>query len=137
MHREPLHANNRHPLAQDSVGVLLTGDYCLFYREQGGETAKPDGTVLDSTGDEESDADFEDDYDEFDPFEFIKNLPENPSKDSLTMVLPKKTRGQPPVSLVLDLDETLVHASLEFMENAHLTVEHSARHRQRAPSQNL
>jgi hypothetical protein len=110
------------PLAGYFGGVLLTGVYWLLFREQGEETAKSDGTALDSTRDGESDADFEDDYDEFDPFEFIKNLPENPSKDSLTMVLPKKTRGQPPVSLVLDLDETLVHASLEFMENAHLTV---------------
>lgn len=70
----------------------------------------------------ESEADYDDDYDEFDPFEFIKNLPVNESKRKLTCVLPKKTRGSPAVSLVLDLDETLVHASLEHMDNAQLTV---------------
>jgi len=67
-----------------------------------------------------SNSDMDDDFDDFDPFEFIKNLPANRATP-LPCALPKKTRHAPPVSLVLDLDETLVHASLEFMENAHLT----------------
>jgi len=69
----------------------------------------------------ESDSDFEDDYDEFDPFEFIKNLPTLVPSSHIGTVLPKKTRNSPEISLVLDLDETLVHASLEHMDNAHLT----------------
>lgn len=70
---------------------------------------------------ESTDDDFEDDYDEFDPFEFIKNLPTLVPSSHIGTVLPKKTRNCPEISLVLDLDETLVHASLEHMDNAHLT----------------
>ncbi|KAJ1479700.1 HAD-like domain-containing protein, partial [Baffinella frigidus] len=86
----------------------------------------------------ESDSDLDDDFGEdFDPFEFIKKLSTIPV-ESMPCALPKKTRNSPAVSrthasfppgqelegvvsLVLDLDETLVHASLEFMEDAHLT----------------
>lgn len=64
--------------------------------------------------------DMDDDFEDFDPFEFIKKIPPIPT-DHVPSPLPKKTRGSPAVSLVLDLDETLVHASLEFMEAAHHT----------------
>ncbi|XP_062183635.1 uncharacterized protein LOC133887684 [Phragmites australis] len=62
-------------------------------------------------------------YDEFDPYAFIKDLPD------LSMVvpkfrpvlLPKQTRSCPMISLVLDLDETLVHSTLEHCEDADFT----------------
>ena len=69
----------------------------------------------------ESDPEYDDDFADFDPFEFIKNLPPASENAPLPSALPKKTRMAPTVSLVLDLDETLVHASLEPMEEAHLT----------------
>ncbi|XP_078169856.1 uncharacterized protein LOC144564185 isoform X1 [Carex rostrata] len=54
-------------------------------------------------------------YDDFDPYVFIKDLPD------LSLVvprfrpvlLPKQTRSCPLTTLVLDLDETLVHSTLE------------------------
>ncbi|CAK9144302.1 unnamed protein product [Ilex paraguariensis] len=61
--------------------------------------------------------------DDFDPYLFIKNLP-----DLLSVVptfrpvlLPKQTRSCPPTTLVLDLDETLVHSTLEPCDNADFT----------------
>ncbi|XP_062225113.1 uncharacterized protein LOC133923854 [Phragmites australis] len=62
-------------------------------------------------------------YDEFDPYAFIKDLPD------LSMVvpkfrpvlLPKQTRSCPMTTLVLDLDETLVHSTLDHCEDADFT----------------
>ena len=54
----------------------------------------------------------DDDVEEFDPFAFIRNLPPNPPPLTRPIVLPRKTRGCAPISLVLDLDETLLHSSI-------------------------
>jgi Dullard-like phosphatase family protein len=54
-----------------------------------------------------------------DPFYFIKHLPPLPPEiASRPPVLPRRTRRTPEYSLVLDLDETLVHCSLTHMEPA-------------------
>ncbi|KAI4340642.1 hypothetical protein MLD38_025455 [Melastoma candidum] len=64
-----------------------------------------------------------DDYDDFDPYFFIKNLPDLSSvvPSFRPMLLPKQTRSCPPTTLVLDLDETLVHSTLEHTDDADFT----------------
>jgi hypothetical protein len=63
------------------------------------------------------------DEDEFNPWQFIKCLPDYAYVRHLCppITLPPKTAGAPPITLVLDLDETLVHCTVEPVENADLT----------------
>lgn len=60
------------------------------------------------------------DEDEFDPFLFIKNLPAlTPEQINRQPCIPKKVSDK--ISLALDLDETLVHCSVQPIEKAELT----------------
>ena len=79
---------------------------------------------LDGKMDEE-DQDGVAEYEDFNPYAFIKSLPPYhdvcPPLTARPVFLPKKTRTSPPITLVLDLDETLVHCSIDPISNADLT----------------
>jgi hypothetical protein len=64
----------------------------------------------------------EDDEDEFNPYVFIKSLPAYDLVAPLRppIALPPKSKDAPLVSLVLDLDETLVHCTVEPVDDADL-----------------
>lgn len=65
--------------------------------------------------------DDDEEEDEFNPYVFIKNLPAYDfvvQDPSAKICLPKKDPSDPPITLVLDLDETLVHCTVEPIPNA-------------------
>lgn len=64
---------------------------------------------------EDDDADDYEEYEEFDPFDFIRSLP--PLEPDREPILPPKPNDGPEITLVLDLDETLVHCTTTEMDD--------------------
>lgn len=110
---------------EDVGGVALSSEVSAIYLamknsklecvdEHGQDPMSTDGYVEDD--------DYEE-FDDFDPYLFIKNLPDLSTvvPTFRPMLLPKQTRSCPPTTLVLDLDETLVHSTLEPCDDADFT----------------
>lgn len=80
--------------------------------------------ILVEADDASSQGSEDEEEDEFNPYAFIKSLPNYEDVKSLSPpnpVLPPKDNDAPPISLVLDLDETLVHCTTEEVDDADLT----------------
>ncbi|GMI99781.1 hypothetical protein HRI_003647400 [Hibiscus trionum] len=71
-------------------------------------------------------------FDDFDPYLFINNLPELSSvvPTFRPVLLPRQTRSCPSITLVLDLDETLVHSSLEPCDDTDFTFPVNVNHQE-------
>ncbi|KAJ2648174.1 hypothetical protein IWW40_004152 [Coemansia sp. RSA 1250] len=106
-------------------GFSVDDDTALYGMDLAAPVADPDmdlsqvSSVAESELDSQYDAYFSDEDDEFNPYLFMANLPPIPKEHTLRpYALPRKTRSCPPITLVLDLDETLVHCALTKVDNA-------------------
>ncbi|KAL6011057.1 hypothetical protein ACLOJK_001501 [Asimina triloba] len=123
--------------AEEKVGGNLSSEVSAIYLAmQQSKLECADEPCQDSISAAYVDASEVDDFDDFDPYLFIKNLPELSAvvPTFRPMLLPKQTRSCPSMTLVLDLDEnaypdieiakmaeTLVHSTLEYCEDADFT----------------
>ncbi|VEU42911.1 unnamed protein product [Pseudo-nitzschia multistriata] len=83
----------------------------------------PEDAAVVETDDGSSQGTEYEDEEEFNPYAFIKSLPHYDDVKSLCPAdrLPAKRDDAPPITLVLDLDETLVHCTVEQVDDADLT----------------
>ncbi|XP_058101168.1 uncharacterized protein LOC131245612 [Magnolia sinica] len=96
--------------------AMNSDNACLYLAMQQVKPSNEESGVSCDSGDP-------DEADGFDPHIFIRNLPDlSEVVPSLRPVLlPKESRKRKPITLVLDLDETLVHSMLDHCEDADFT----------------
>ncbi|KUF92825.1 Exocyst complex component 7 [Phytophthora nicotianae] len=93
-------------------------------------TTQPEEKIEEEAAEEEESVETEEQDDEdttapeqeFNPFYFMKTLPkyEDIVEGKRPISLPEKSRNAPKICLVLDLDETLVHCSVDEVKNPHM-----------------
>jgi hypothetical protein len=95
------------PAAQEDTGAVVVTKSTLSCEEEAELEEDPSS----------------DDEDDFNPYLFIKSLPRYAAVKHMRpgIALPPKDPNAPPVTLVLDLDETLVHCTVESCTDADLT----------------
>jgi len=103
------YAGKRNELSSDETLSMLSRD----------STEK--ATEFSSYTIEIEEEEIEEELDEFDPYLFIANLPP-PTEEQINRppILPPKAKHDPKITLVLDLDETLVHCSTEPIDYAEI-----------------
>ena len=122
--RKQQNLQNQQPLPSSSQSICCSesSEVCVSHDASGREVISCSAcTTITITNheDKEDDAvdaeDMEEELDEFDPYAFIKTLPPLhkcvPVRN--TFLLPRQTRHSYKKTLVLDLDETLVHSTLD------------------------
>ncbi|KAH9295701.1 hypothetical protein KI387_039289 [Taxus chinensis] len=97
-------------------GLLNSDGACLFLAMQQTKS-------LECGGKDDNNSGNSGELDDFDPYLFIKSLPDLSEVVSpyRPILLPKQARRRPPITLVLDLDETLIHSTLEHCDDADFT----------------
>lgn len=112
--REELMSPTKHPTEVSAEAVEGEARNSRIYRKEDEEIdEKVDGDESESGDD-----------DAFNPYAFIKSLPPHHTvvpETRIRFALPPKESNAPRISLVLDLDETLVHCSIEPVPKADLT----------------
>ncbi|XP_068658340.1 uncharacterized protein [Aristolochia californica] len=114
--KESMETSNTHDGESAEEAVVNSDEACLYLAIQ---QVKPSHQKINEdccTADT-------DEVDGFDPHLFLRNLPELSEVVPAVwpMLLPKETRSTKTVTLVLDLDETLVHSTLDYCEDADFT----------------
>ncbi|XP_068665943.1 uncharacterized protein [Aristolochia californica] len=113
---ESMETSNTHDGESAEEAVVNSDDACLYLAIQQVKPSHPKIKEDCCSGDT-------DEVDGFDPHLFLRNLPELSEVVPTVwpMLLPKETLSIKPVTLVLDLDETLVHSTLDDCEDADFT----------------
>ncbi|XP_077252345.1 uncharacterized protein LOC143891689 [Tasmannia lanceolata] len=113
---ETVETSNFHDGESFEEAAMYSGDTCLYLAIQQMKSSDQKTEINYHSVDP-------DDLDGFDPHLFIRNVPDLAEvvPSLWPVLLPKNTQIRKSVTLVLDLDETLIHSTLEHCDDANFT----------------